>query len=111
VSPVLTGPLVVDFSRKVVIVAGEEIALSDREWGILVYLAEHAGSWCSLQDIGRAVWGVEWLLGDGASIRMSITRLRSRLGPGRSLIETHSRNRGLRRLRLDTPVECVYTHE
>lgn len=100
---VLTGPLVVDIPRKIVVVEGEEVALSDREWDLLVYLAEHAGSWCSLKDIGQAAWGSEWLLGDGARIRMAVTRLRSRLGPAQSLIETHSRNRGLRRLCLEEP--------
>lgn len=101
-SLIRTGPLVVDLARMVVEVDGAEIHLSERAWGILAYLAEHAGAWCANADIVRAVWGPEWDGGDPYLVNTNLERLRGRVGPARRLIET-ARGGGRRRLRMEAP--------
>jgi DNA-binding response OmpR family regulator len=51
------GDVVIDFRRLQVMKAGREIAMTDREFEVLRYLAERAGSVVSRDELLRLVWG------------------------------------------------------
>ena len=103
IEPVRTGPLVVDLDAGRVTVHGRQIALTEREWAFLSYLAAGAGQLREYDDIIREVWGDEFLTGDsyraspGRSggwwasrhlIRTNVARLRAKLGEAGPLIVT-----------------------
>lgn len=113
---VRTGPLVVDLRTERVTVNGAEVHLSGREWGVLAYMAERPGQWHPIEAIIRAVWGSEWITRlrrrnpNGGVYRADLRphavtehRLRYKLGPAASLIESQRSMRGLRRLRIEEP--------
>lgn len=114
-SVVRTGPLVVDLVQERAYVHRQAIRLSAREWGVLEYYARHAGRPCSHEDVLAGVWGPEAITGqtkarpapygswrcDLQMLTVVLSRLRAKLGPASSLIETSER--GKRRLRLVEP--------
>jgi DNA-binding response OmpR family regulator len=51
------GTIEIDFRRLRAFNQGKELSLTDREFQILRYLAEHAGSVVSRDDLLRVVWG------------------------------------------------------
>ncbi len=51
-----TGGLVIDDSAKRVTVDGDPVSLTPREYGILLYLTQHAGQVFSISQIYEAVW-------------------------------------------------------
>jgi DNA-binding response OmpR family regulator len=81
------GPLSIDRSRRLVAVRGRPLALTAREYALLVHLAEAAGRVLSRSDLHAAVWGSE---GDAGSnlVQVNLSRLRDKLGPDAGLIET-----------------------
>ena len=86
---VQTGRLRIDRDTKSVDVGGAEIVLFSREWGILDYLAGHIGEPCRNADMMAEVWGGEYRpKRDNHLIRVTVSRLRARLGVAASLIET-----------------------
>jgi len=78
---------------KLAVVAGAEIRLTDRERAVLAALLEHPGAVVSKRDLLRRVWhGAE---SDEHLVEVTVARLRKRLGPAGSGIETVMR-RGYR---------------
>jgi DNA-binding response OmpR family regulator len=100
---VRTGPLVIDRHHDLVWLDGAEVHLSEREWGVLAYLAEHADVWCVSTDVVGVAWGPEWVPSHDTLMRTCVNRLRMRLGPAGHLVETHPGRRRMRRLRVVEP--------
>jgi two-component system KDP operon response regulator KdpE len=110
---VATGPLTIDLGAPVVTVAGREVLVTPREYGILARLADPLGRCCGHHELVVSVWDsitaelwarprrtARW-----APLRMAILAVRARLGDARYLLETVPR-RGYR-LR----AEPVWTRE
>jgi two-component system KDP operon response regulator KdpE len=51
------GDVVIDLGRRSVMKSGEEVKLSPTEYGLLAYLARHAGSIVDHRTLLREVWG------------------------------------------------------
>jgi DNA-binding response OmpR family regulator len=87
------GPLAVDLRTRKVAVAGQEIALTPKEFDILECLAADPGRMVSRQEILETAWDAHWY-GPSKVLDVHVAALRKKLGvPG--LIET-SYGRGFR---------------
>ena len=73
------GPLAVDASTRSAQVNTEEVPLTNAEFDMLFYLAEHAGNIVTREQLYRDLRGIEW---DGIdrSIDLRVARLRKKLG-------------------------------
>lgn len=71
-------PLSIDLVGHKVFWNNEEIALSNKEFMLLHYLASRAGETCTYEDIGSKVWG-SYLDSDRRSIMVNVSRLRKKL--------------------------------
>ena len=74
------GDLVVDLLHRRVAVAGHEVKLSPKEYGILQQLVLHAGKVLTHRHLLREVWGNEEG-GDVQYLRVFIRQLRQKLEP------------------------------
>ena len=54
------GPLTIDISRRFVLVQGERVELTKREFDLLAALAEHNGVVLSRQRLLELVWGYDF---------------------------------------------------
>lgn len=81
------GPLQIDPRARSVQVASTPIALREREFDLLLFLALHVGQVCSRADLLDQVWGYDFE-GDERTIDTHIHRLREALGPAASLLHT-----------------------
>ena len=77
--PVFTeGDLSVDLDARVVRVAGREVHLTRREFGLLAQLVHHAGKVLTHRQLLRAVWGPEY--GDESHyVRVYMAQLRRKI--------------------------------
>lgn len=91
--PVHAGPMVIDLEDRCVMVGDDEVALSPTEWEILAILARNAGRLVAYGDILAGVWGDGYEYGQ--IVRVSMARLRAKLGSAGHLIETR-RGHGFR---------------
>ncbi len=71
-----SGGLTVDLVRRVVLVRGEEVKFSPREYGVLRLLVQHAGKVLTHKMILREVWGTET---DVQYLRIYIRALRQKI--------------------------------
>jgi DNA-binding response OmpR family regulator len=71
------GDLVVDVARRVVMLAGEVLALTVREFDLLVYLLRHPGRAFRRAELLEAVWG--WTFGDQSTVTVHVRRLREKI--------------------------------
>lgn len=81
-----------DVARNDLVINGHRVALSQREFALLSYLAQRRGAACSRQELLADVWGMGFDPGTNV-VDVYIARLRSKLAP--LLIET-VRNVGYR---------------
>jgi len=81
------GNLVIDTSRHLVAVAGEEVSLTTTEFKLLLTLAERLGRMQSRDYLLRDVWGYSHTA-DSRTVDTHITRLRNKLGVAGDLIKT-----------------------
>jgi DNA-binding response OmpR family regulator len=79
VAIVRDGDLVVDVARHVVTRAGDEIALTGREFELLRFLVTHAGTAHSREQLLQQVWG--WSVGDQSTVTVHVRRLREKVEP------------------------------
>jgi two-component system, OmpR family, response regulator len=81
------GPLTIDRNRRVAHVRGRRLALTAREYSLLLELAEAEGRTLTRMDLMMAVWGSQ---SEGGSnlVQVNLSRLRDKLGPDASLVET-----------------------
>lgn len=76
---VTIGGITIDLTRKIVVVGGEDLKLSPKEFGILVTLCTHHGRVFSREEILDAVWhGESFVL--SRTVDVHITRIRKKLG-------------------------------
>lgn len=71
--------LVIDLASHRVSVSGAVVSLTPTEWKLLSYLARNEGKVVSQQALADRLWGDE-SLGDPATMRRYISRLREKLG-------------------------------
>lgn len=71
--------IAVDVRRREATVGGAAVALTTREFDLLVHLARHPGVVLSRQQLLDAVWGADWY-GDDRTIDVHVRQLRKKLG-------------------------------
>jgi len=81
------GPLVVDDRSRRVLVHGQEVSLTPKEYDLLQLLVRRAGEVVSREVIMREVWHTEWL-GATKTLDMHVSTLRRKLGDAGALITT-----------------------
>ncbi len=73
------GPIEIDRRTRKVTVAGEEIACTPKEYGILEFLARDPGATITRQEILDSVWGSNWF-GSTKMMDVHVASLRRKLG-------------------------------
>ncbi len=82
------GSLTVDMVRRLVLLDGERVALSVREYALLALLVANAGKVMTHRHLLTSVWGPAHA-GDVQYLRVYVGQLRQKLAPaGAGLIET-----------------------
>jgi DNA-binding response OmpR family regulator len=71
------GDLVVDASRRTARLRGDELALTVREFDLLVYLMRHPATAFRRSQLLSAVWG--WDFGDQSTVTVHVRRLREKV--------------------------------
>jgi DNA-binding response OmpR family regulator len=90
------GDLRLDLTTRRVERAGEEVALTAREFELLAYLMRHPGQVLSREQILNAVWGYDWDPGTNVlEVYVNYLRKKLRTPEGEAPIET-VRNAGYR---------------
>jgi two-component system KDP operon response regulator KdpE len=84
---VVTGPLKVDLERRLLHVAGGEIAVTPREWELLAVLARNLGKVVTRQRMLTEVWGPAHVE-DSQYLRVYVGQLRQKLGEAARLLRT-----------------------
>jgi len=78
-APIEVGPLRIDPGMRVVALDGEEIALTQREFDLLAYLAANPGQVFSRDQLMEAVWNFPFYE-DTSTVTVHVRRLRAKLG-------------------------------
>ncbi|MGH4024477.1 MAG: response regulator transcription factor [Pseudonocardiaceae bacterium] len=73
------GELSVDVAARRATRAGTELALTTREFDLLVFLMRHPGRAFSRSELLQQVWG--WSFGDHSTVTVHVRRLREKLEP------------------------------
>jgi DNA-binding response OmpR family regulator len=71
------GDLEVDLARRVARRAGRELALTVREFDLLVFLMRHPGRAFKRSELLEQVWG--WTFGDQSTVTVHMRRLREKI--------------------------------
>ncbi|MDT5027430.1 MAG: hypothetical protein QOE61_3856 [Micromonosporaceae bacterium] len=71
------GDLVVDVARRLVRLRGEEVALTVREFDLLVFFMRNPGRAYRRGELLEAVWG--WTFGDQSTVTVHMRRLREKI--------------------------------
>ena len=90
-STLYVGELEIRVGEGLVLATGRALTLSVREFGLLVAMAERAGTIVSREELYGAVWGSELRSGD-RSVDVYVSKLRTKLEaamPDRRFIHTH----------------------
>jgi len=69
----------VDLARREARVAGRTVALANREFDLLAFLAAHQGQALSRQQLLDGAWGADWY-GDERTVDVHVRQLRRKLG-------------------------------
>jgi two-component system response regulator RegX3 len=78
----VVGSLAIDRRRRAVTLDGEELALTPKEYGVLVALAADPGAAVERRALLEEVWGTRWY-GPSKTIDVHVSALRRKLGdPG-----------------------------
>jgi DNA-binding response OmpR family regulator len=73
------GDLVVDRNRRQARRGGADLALTVREFDLLVHFMTHPGVVFRRGDLLQAVWG--WVFGDESTVTVHVRRLRQKIEP------------------------------
>ena len=82
---IITGALTIDRRTRIVTYGGEAVALTPKEYDLLVYLAADPGAVKGREQLIRDVWDEHWW-GSTKTLDVHVASLRKKLGP--ELIET-----------------------
>jgi two-component system response regulator ResD len=77
--PIEHGPLRIDPGSRIVTLSGEEVALTQREFDLLAFLAMHPGRVYSRDQLMEAVWEYPYF-DDTSTVTVHVRRLRAKLG-------------------------------
>ena len=77
--PIEHGPLRIDPASRTVMLSGEELALTQREFDLLAFLASHPGRVYSRDQLMEAVWDYPFFT-DTSTVTVHVRRLRAKLG-------------------------------
>ncbi len=77
VEDLVDGDLVLDVARRIARLRGTELALTVREFDLLVYLMRHPGRAFKRTELLEAVWG--WTFGDQSTVTVHVRRLREKV--------------------------------
>jgi two-component system phosphate regulon response regulator PhoB len=86
-SVITAGPLTIDRGAHRVAVEGREIELTATEYNLLLLLAERRGRVQSRAQLLESVWKANPTI-QTRTVDMHVQRLRSKLGPAASFLET-----------------------
>jgi DNA-binding response OmpR family regulator len=75
--PLVDGALEVDVARRVARLRGAELALTVREFDLLVFLMRHPGRAFRRAELLENVWG--WTFGDQSTVTVHMRRLREKV--------------------------------
>ncbi|MBS1870169.1 MAG: response regulator transcription factor [Actinobacteria bacterium] len=78
--PIVHGPLRIDQAARTVMLDGEELALTQREYELLRFLAARPGRVFSRDQLMEQVWGYDFYT-DTSTVTVHVRRLRSKLEP------------------------------
>ena len=81
-TPLEVGPLKIDPARRMVLVGGQELELTGREFELLEVLARHPGMVLSREQLLEQVWGYTFEV-DGNVVDQFISYLRKKIDTGR----------------------------
>ena len=70
--------LKIDRSARIVWVDGEEKNFTNKEYDLLLFLAEHPNHLYSKEELFREIWGME-ALGDNATVTVHINKIREKI--------------------------------
>ena len=84
---IVIGELTIDKLGHNVLVSGEKVELTAKEYDVLTYLADNRGIVLSRGQILSAVWGYD-SVGEDRTVDWQVKLLRSKLGPCRTYIVT-----------------------
>jgi DNA-binding response OmpR family regulator len=73
------GDLCIDLDARRVMRSDEELALSNKEFDLLVALVEHQGTVVTREQLMRDVWHTDWM-GSSKTLDMHVSWLRRKLG-------------------------------
>lgn len=76
-STLMDCPITIDARSRQLLVQGTEVATTKREFGLLLFLAEHPGEAFTRQEIMQAVWGHEKT--GQRTVDVHVRRLRTKL--------------------------------
>lgn len=83
----VAGHLTIDTLARRVILAGEEIELTPKEYDMLLYLVTNAGHVLSREQLLNRVWGYDYY-GEERSVDTLIKRLRKKMGQEEKRLKT-----------------------
>ncbi len=86
-APLHYGPITIDADRHTVVLDGEEVRLTAKEFLLLQYLVQHKGRVLSRDLLLSDVWGYNYT-GGTRTVDVHIRRLREKLPPLLDAIET-----------------------
>lgn len=75
----IIGSMHIHTPSRTVIVEGEEVALSPKEYDLLIFFTDHPNRALSREQILNRVWGYDFF-GDGRTVDTVIKRLRKKIG-------------------------------
>jgi two-component system alkaline phosphatase synthesis response regulator PhoP len=87
IKPLTLGPVALSSRQHTVLVDGQEVALTLKEFELLRFLMENQGLVLTREQILKTLWGWSYE-GNTRTIDVHIQTLRQKLGPGASIIET-----------------------
>jgi DNA-binding response OmpR family regulator len=76
-APIRDGDLEVDPAKRMARLGGQELALTVREFDLLVFLMSHPGVAWKRADLLHEVWG--WTFGDQSTVTVHVRRLREKI--------------------------------
>ena len=79
--------LVIDFTARKVLIDGQEVEMSPKEYDLLFYMAKNKGIVLSREKILSTIWGYEFF-GDDRTVDTHIKMLRNSIEPYRNYIKT-----------------------
>ena len=95
--------MTINYERRKVFVAGQEVKLTQTEYNIVAFLSEHAGRVMTYASIVKAIWG-DTDCGSTKKLQVNMANIRKKLGsvPGRNTYILNELGVGYRMIDEDT---------